>query len=77
MLSATFKGIRAQRQRAFPPEAVPASVEPEDTAFRLWRYFGTSAQFWVTVQSQYDLTDLPPALNSNTPINALKYIENP
>ncbi len=26
-----------------------------DTALRLGRYFGTSAQFWMTLQSQYDL----------------------
>ena len=26
-----------------------------DTALRLGRYFGTSAQFWINLQSQYDL----------------------
>ena len=26
-----------------------------DTALRLGRYFSTSAQFWMTLQSQYDL----------------------
>ena len=26
-----------------------------DTALRLARYFGTSAQFWMTLQSQYEL----------------------
>lgn len=26
-----------------------------DTALRLGRYFGTSAQFWLNLQSQYDL----------------------
>ena len=27
-----------------------------DTALRLGRYFGTSAQFWMNLQSGYDLT---------------------
>lgn len=27
-----------------------------DTAMRLERYFGTSAEFWMNLQSQYDLT---------------------
>ena len=26
-----------------------------DTAFRLGRYFGTSPQFWLNLQSHYDL----------------------
>jgi addiction module HigA family antidote len=26
-----------------------------DTALRLARYFGTSARFWLNLQSQYDL----------------------
>ncbi|PID96674.1 MAG: addiction module antidote protein, HigA family [Actinomycetales bacterium] len=26
-----------------------------DTALRLGRYFGTSAQFWINLQSHYDL----------------------
>lgn len=26
-----------------------------DTALRLGRYFGNSAQFWINLQSQYDL----------------------
>ena len=26
-----------------------------DTALRLGRYFGTSAEFWLNLQSQYDL----------------------
>lgn len=27
-----------------------------DTAVRLGRYFGTSAQFWMNLQTQYDIT---------------------
>ncbi|MGH6982222.1 MAG: HigA family addiction module antitoxin, partial [Stellaceae bacterium] len=26
-----------------------------DTAVRLWRYFGNSGQFWLELQSQYDI----------------------
>ena len=26
-----------------------------DTALRLGRYFGTSAQFWINMQARYDL----------------------
>ena len=29
-----------------------------DTALRLARYFGNSAQFWVNLQSQYDLASV-------------------
>ncbi|HEY9058502.1 MAG TPA: HigA family addiction module antitoxin [Aurantimonas sp.] len=32
-----------------------------DTAARLGRYFGTSAQFWMNLQAQYDLARLDPA----------------
>ncbi len=32
-----------------------------DTAARLARYFGTSAQFWINLQGQYDLARLDPA----------------
>ena len=28
---------------------------PADTAVRLGRYFGNSAQFWLDLQSQYDI----------------------
>jgi addiction module HigA family antidote len=38
--------IRAER-----PRAVTA-----DTALRLGRYFGTSAEFWVNLQAAYDLS---------------------
>ena len=33
-----------------PPRRITA-----DTALRLGRFFGTSAQFWVNLQSHYDL----------------------
>jgi antitoxin HigA-1 len=37
--------------RAERPRAVSA-----DTAIRLARYFGTSAEFWLNLQSAYDLS---------------------
>ncbi|PAX58444.1 HigA family addiction module antitoxin [Brunnivagina elsteri] len=36
-----------------------------DTALRLSRYFGNSAQFWLNLQTQYDLRQ---ALEENTEI---------
>lgn len=42
------------------------AVTPE-TALRLARYFGNSAQFWMNLQSRYDLTiaeqELGPRIN--------------
>ncbi|WP_457099352.1 HigA family addiction module antitoxin [Microbacterium sp. P5_E9] len=35
-----------------------------DTALRLGRYFGTSAQFWINLQSNYDLEIERDALGS-------------
>jgi len=39
-----------------------------DTALRLAKYFGTSAQFWLNLQGQYDL-----AIESDKISNDLKY----
>ena len=33
-----------------------------DTALRLGRYFGTSAQMWMTLQAKYDLAETEDAL---------------
>lgn len=45
-----------------------------DTALRLGRYFGTSAQFWLNLQSQYDLDvaqdGLAEQIEAITPIRA-------
>jgi addiction module HigA family antidote len=45
-----------------------------DTALRLARYFGTSAEFWLNLQSQYDLDkaedQLDKTLAGITPLNA-------
>lgn len=35
-----------------------------DTALRLARYFGTSAQMWVNLQTRYDLAAAEDALSS-------------
>lgn len=43
-----------------------------DTALRLGRYFGTSAQFWINLQSHYDLEveldELGDSLAAITPL---------
>lgn len=43
-----------------------------DTALRLGRYFGTSAQFWIDLQSHYDLEveldELGDSLAAITPL---------
>ena len=36
-------------------ESAPRAVTP-DTALRLARYFGTTPQFWLALQSAYDLS---------------------
>jgi addiction module HigA family antidote len=43
-----------------PPRRINEIVHCEraisaDTALRLGRYFGTSAQFWMNLQTAYDL----------------------
>ncbi|HJQ00225.1 MAG TPA: HigA family addiction module antitoxin [Jatrophihabitans sp.] len=45
-----------------------------DTALRLGRYFGTTAQFWVNLQSRYDLdveqNNLGPVLDRIRPLRS-------
>jgi len=45
-----------------------------DTALRLGRYFGISAQFWINLQSRYDLDveqdSLGDALNAIQPLQS-------
>lgn len=45
-----------------------------DTALRLGRYFGTTAQFWVNLQSRYDLDverdNLGPDLELISPLRS-------
>ncbi|MDR3474430.1 MAG: HigA family addiction module antitoxin [Devosia sp.] len=46
-----------------PPNRITAIIAPEDpravtsdTALRLARYFGTTPEFWLNLQSAYDLS---------------------
>jgi antitoxin HigA-1 len=45
-----------------------------DTALRLGRYFGTTAQFWINLQSRYDLDveqdNLGPDLDLINPLRS-------
>ena len=53
---------RLARDIGVPPNRVHAIVHGQrsvtaDTALRLARYFGTSAEFWLGMQIQYDLEE--------------------
>src|SRR6195256_4238677 len=45
-------GVPRTRIERLTREATPVTA---DTALRLARYFGTTASFWMGVQTQYDL----------------------
>lgn len=52
---------RLSRETGLPLSAVSALAAERrsvtaDTALRLARFFGTSAEFWVSLQSAYDLS---------------------
>ena len=52
---------------AVPPRRINEIVHGQrritaDTALRLARYFGTSAQFWINLQTHYDLEVAADAL---------------
>jgi len=40
-----------------------------DTALRLAKYFGTSAEFWLNLQSHYDLDRAGEQIASVVPLN--------
>jgi addiction module HigA family antidote len=51
---------KLSRDIAVPPNRISEIVNGKrsisaDTALRLERYFGVEAQFWLTLQSEYDL----------------------
>ena len=51
---------RLAREIIVPPNRISAIVNGKrgisaDTALRLQRYFGVEAQFWLNLQSEYDL----------------------
>ncbi len=52
---------RLSRDLSVPPTRISEIVNGKrsitaDTALRLERYFGIEAQFWLNLQSEYDLT---------------------
>ena len=47
--------VPPNRITAIIAEESPRGVTP-DTALRLGRYFGTSAEFWLNLQAAYDLS---------------------
>lgn len=64
---------------AVPPRRINEIVHGKrritaDTALRLGRYFGTSAQFWLNLQSHFDLEvesdALGPALDRIRPLQS-------
>ena len=48
-------GVPANRITGVIATVKPRAVTP-DTALRLARFFGTSAQFWLNLQGAYDLS---------------------
>jgi addiction module HigA family antidote len=52
--SAVALKLRVPPQRLHEIVRGERSISP-DTALRLARFFGTSAEFWMTLQSNYDL----------------------
>ena len=56
----SHRSTRSPRRSAVPQIRISAIVNGKraitpDTALRLARYFGTSAEFWVGMQATYDL----------------------
>lgn len=56
--------IKVPRSRANDIARGRRAITP-DSALRLARYFGTSAEFWVRLQAQYDLDVAERTLRSN------------
>lgn len=48
-----------------------------DTALRLSRFFGTSAEFWLNLQSQYDLDVETDRLGSRLEAEVIKFTRRP
>lgn len=48
-----------------------------DTALRLSRFFGTSAEFWLNLQSQYDLDVETDRLGSRLEAEVIKFSPHP
>jgi addiction module HigA family antidote len=68
-LAKTLKTSRARIER-LSREQVPVTV---DTALRLGRFFGTTPDFWMNLQTSYDLTvaeDEKASWLDDIPVNA-------
>ena len=48
-----------------------------DTALRFGRFFGTSAEFWLNLQSQYDLDAEMDRLGSRLEAEVIKFTRRP
>ncbi|MFO1184299.1 MAG: HigA family addiction module antitoxin [Bauldia sp.] len=57
-LAAALKVPRTRIERLAREEGPVTS----DTALRLGRYFGTTAEFWLGLQARYDIETLAPKL---------------
>ena len=60
---------RLARDTGVPPRRINEIVHgtravTADTALRLARFFGTSAQFWMNLQTRYDLANSERALGA-------------
>ncbi|MEM8739475.1 MAG: HigA family addiction module antitoxin [Planctomycetota bacterium] len=60
--------VRLARDTSMPPSRVGKIIAGErgisaETALRLGRYFGNTAQFWMNLQSRYDLRVAEHALH--------------
>jgi len=73
---------RLAKDISFPPLRVNEIVLRKrsisaDTALRLSRFFGTSAEFWLNLQSQYDLDVETDRLGSRLDAEVIKFTPRP
>ncbi|MCP4296790.1 MAG: HigA family addiction module antidote protein [Proteobacteria bacterium] len=72
---------RLAKDISVPPRRINEIVKEKrgitaDTALRLGRYFGTSAQFWMNLQNQYEL-ELQEELLENRLEQEVKVLQQP
>ncbi len=70
---------RLAKDITVPPRRINEIVKEKrgisaDTALRLSRYFGTSAQFWMNLQNQYELESQEELL-ANRLVNEVKVLQ--
>lgn len=73
---------RLAKGLSVPPRRVNEIVHGDraispDTALRLARFFGVSAQFWMNLQAHYDLEMAKDALRTRLTKEVLVYSEHP